>query len=222
MLGVSGSIVPPREFLRDLRRIANDYDILLVADEVQVGCGRTGKWWASEHSGVVPDIMTVGKTIGGGIPLSAVVARAEIMDKWRLVAHCTTFGRTPLACAAGLAVMDAYEKEKVVARAASMGEYFLQGLKDLAKRHDLIGNVDGKGLLLGFELVRDRVTKEPAVDELRLLHKECYKRGVIWIAGGGFYGNRGHLLPPLLIEKDQVDRVIQVFDESLKVVEKNA
>jgi 4-aminobutyrate aminotransferase-like enzyme len=220
MIGAGGGIIPPKEFLQDLRRIADDYSLLLIADEVQMGMGRTGKWWGCDHSDVVPDILTIGKTIGGGIPISAVIAKAEIMDEWGPAAHGTTFGGTPLGCAAGLAVMEVFEKEKVVSRAARMGEYFLKGLNDLAEKHPLIGGVDGRGMELSFELVKDQKTKEPAIEEVELLHKECYDRGVLYIRRGGFYGSRVTLLPSLLIEKEQIDRVIEVFDEGLKVLEK--
>ena len=220
MLGASGSVIPPKEFLRDLKKIAQDYDLLLIDDEIQVGWGRTGRLWACEHSGVIPDIINVGKTMGAGLPVSAVVAKAEIMNTSQPWAHGTTFGGTPLACAVSLAVISIIEKEKLVSKAAESGEYFLKAFNDLAEDHPIMGRVEGKGLLLGFELVKDQKTKEPAIEEFRLLHKECFKRGVLWIPGGGFYGSRGHMLPPLVIQKEQIDKVAEVFDESLRVVEK--
>lgn len=220
MLGAGGYIIPPNEFLKDLRSICDDYNLLLIDDEVQVGWGRTGKLWGCEHSGVTPDIMVVGKALGGGIPLAAVIARSEILEELGPGAHGTTFGGTPLACAVGLAVIETIRQEKLVERGSSIGEYFLKGFKDLAKDHPIIGHVDGKGVYIGFELVKDQKTKEPAVEELRAVHKECFKRGVLWPPGGGFYGSRGYLIAPLVIEKEQVDRVLEVFDEAFRTVSK--
>lgn len=217
----SGYTVPPTEFLRDLRRIADENDLLLIVDEVQSGWGRTGRWWGCEHSDVVPDIMPTAKSIAGGIPMSVTIARSEIMDEFGPSAHSTTFGGTPLACAAALAVIKVFEEEGLVDRAARTGEYFKKGFRDLAEEHPLIGNVEGKGLFIGVELVKDQKTKEPAIEENIVVQEECLKRGLLY-PRQGWYGNKMNVICPLVIEKEQVDRALEIFDAALGTAERRA
>lgn len=216
----SGYITPPPEFLRNLRRIADEYDLLLIDDEVQAGWGRTGKWWGCQHSEVIPDIMPTAKSIAGGIPMSVTITKSDIMDDLGPAAHATTFGGTPLACAVALAVINVFEKERIVERAAVQGEYLMKGLRDLEQRHRIIGNITGKGLFIGVELVKDRKTKEPATEENIVVQKECLRKGLIYPRQGRF-GNMINTICPLTIERDQIDRALEIFDNAFTVAEKN-
>jgi len=221
MQAASGYITPPDQFLRDLRRITEENETLLIVDEIQTGWGRTGRMWGCEHSGAEPDIMTVAKSIAGGLPLSATVAREEIMDELGPAAHTTTFGGYNLACAVALRTIQVFKDEKLVEKAAATGDYFYKGLEDLMDEHPLIGNLEGKGkgLFIGIELVKDRKTKEPAAEENMRVQKECCKRGVLY-EKGGWYGNIIKIIPPLVITQEQVDKVMEVFDDALKAAEK--
>ncbi len=154
VLGEGGYVVPPPEFLRNLRALCDTWGILLILDEVQSGVGRTGRWFASEHFGVIPDIMTIAKGIASGMPLSAVAARREIMAKWPPGAHGTTFGGNPVACAAAIATISVIEEEKLLENAASVGGYAMERLKDMKERHPSMGDVRGLGLMVGIEFVK--------------------------------------------------------------------
>lgn len=221
MLGSAGYITPPKEFLPELRRISQKYDVLLIIDEVQTGWGRSGKLWASQYSNVEPDVMTMAKTLGGGFPISAVIGKEEIMDKMGPGGFFSTYGGTPLGCAAALAVIKVFEEEKIVERAEEMGSYLTKRLHELAGRHELIGNIDGTGLYIGIELVKNRQTKEPAGEECEALQNECRKRGLLYEIGG-LYGNIAKVICPLSISKEQIDKATEILDESLSVVEHSA
>ncbi|MCI0337461.1 MAG: acetyl ornithine aminotransferase family protein [Acidobacteria bacterium] len=212
--GEGGYIVPPASFLQTLRRIADKYGALIIADEVQSGMGRTGRMFASEHFDFVPDIMSLAKGIASGIPLGATVARADIM-RWGPGSHASTFGGNPVAIAASLATIELLE-ENLMGNAARMGEYLMEGLRDLMDKHQIIGDVRGKGLMIGIELVKDRATKEPHPDALLRVEIECFHRGLI-IQGAGTSTIR--LSPPLLIDQEQCDFAIKTLDEALSVVE---
>ena len=221
MLGSAGYITPPKEFLPELRRISQEYDVLLIIDEVQTGWGRSGKLWASQYSNVEPDVMTMAKTLGGGFPISAVIGKEEIMDKMGPGGFFSTYGGTPLGCAAALAVIKVFEEEKIVEQAEEMGRYLTKRLHELAGRHELIGNIDGRGLYIGVELVKNRQTKEPAGEECESLQNECRKRGLLYEIGG-LYGNILKVICPLCISKEQIDKAAEILDESLSVVEHSA
>ena len=214
--GEGGYIVPPESFLRTLREIADRHGILIIADEVQSGMGRTGKMYASEHFGFVPDIIATAKGIASGMPLSATVARADLMD-WTPGAHASTFGGNPVAIAAALATIRLLEGG-LVSNAAAMGDYLLAGLRELANRHPMIGDVRGRGLMIGMELVRDREGREPAVAERDRFEQECYRRGLLVIGCGA---SSIRLSPALIIEKDHCDFTLQTFDEVLTVIAAN-
>jgi len=164
--------------------------------------------------------MPTAKSISSGIPMSVTIAKSEIVDDLGPAAHGTTFGGTPLACAAALAVINVFEKERIVDRAAERGEYLMKGLRDLEKRHRIIGNITGKGLFIGVELVRDRKTKEPATQENLVVQKECLGRGLIYPRQGRF-GNMINTICPLTIEKDQIDRALEIFDDAFFVAEQD-
>ena len=212
--GEGGYIVPPASFLQTLRAIADRHGILIIADEVQAGMGRTGRMYASEHFGLVPDIVATAKGIASGMPLSATVARAELMN-WKPGAHASTFGGNPVAIAAALATIRLLE-ERLVANAERMGNYLLEGLQELARRHEMIGDVRGRGLMIGMELVRNRESREPAVAERDRFEQECYRRGLL-VIGCGVSAIR--LSPALVIEKDHCDHALQTFDEILGEME---
>lgn len=211
--GEGGYIVPPASFLRTLREIADRHGILVIADEVQSGFGRTGRMYASEHFDFVPDILTSAKGIASGLPLSAVIARADLMS-WPPGAHASTFGGNPVAIAASLATLELLE-EGLIENAAKMGAYLLEGLTALMDKHAIIGDVRGKGLMIGIELVKDRVTKEPHAEALHQVELECFRRGLITLGCGQ---STIRLSPPLVIDKDQCDFAIKTIDDALRTV----
>jgi len=217
--GHAGYIVPPVEFLSEIRKICDRYDLLLIVDEIMAGFGRTGKLWASEHSKVTPDLMTVAKAIGGGIPLSAVIGREEILDEVGPGAHMGTFAGNPIACAAGLALVNVLLEEKIPERAAATGAYLLKQWQNLQEHHPIIGDVSGRGLFLGVELVKDRKTKEPASKETAWIQNECYKRGFI-IQRAGYFGNRFNNYPTLVLTEEEIDRAMEILDPVLGEAEK--
>jgi len=212
--GHAGLITPPKEFMRDLRRICDNFGMLLIDDEIYAGFGRTGKLWAIEHSNVKADITTVGKSLAGGYPLSAIIGKEEIMNAWGPYAVCGTFMGNILSSAVALASVQVIEEEKLAEKAAKKGEYMLKGLRTLQQEHELIGDVGGHGLFIGVEFVKDRKTKAPAYDETSEIQHYARKNGVL-LAKGAF-GNRIDLMPPLVIENDQIDRIIEVLDGAIR------
>jgi 4-aminobutyrate aminotransferase/(S)-3-amino-2-methylpropionate transaminase len=212
--GEGGFIVPAPEFLPELAEFCKAHGILVIADEVQTGFGRTGRMFGIEHSGVVPDIVAMAKAIGGGLPLGAVTARAELMDAVHVGGLGGTFGGNPLACAAALAVIDTIEGEDLVARSALLGERLLPALRELQDRVDLIGDVRGLGAMVAMELVSDRNTKEPAKAAASRVIEECYRRGLI-VLKAGTYDNVVRLLPPLSIEDQLVEQGLALLAEAV-------
>jgi 4-aminobutyrate aminotransferase len=211
-----GEVVPPANFLPALRELADRHGIWLVFDEVKVGMGRTGRWFAFEHAGVAADAVTLGKSLGGGVPLSAVVGRRELLDVDTF--SLFTLGGAPLACAGGLATLDVVEGENLRANAAAQGERLLAGLRDIQGRSRLIGDVRGAGLIAGVELVTDRATRAPApVDTHRLVYR-MYELGVLTIYSG-LHGNVVELTPPLTLTAAEVDEFLEVFEHALADVE---
>lgn len=213
MQSSAGYIIPPDDYLKSLKRLSDKYGFLLMVDEIQSGVGRTGKLWATEHSGIDPDIIIVGKGISGGLPLSAIVARAEILNNWAPTAHVSTFAGYTLGCAASLKVLEIIENENLLDRSIQMGKYFYDGLKDLMKKYPVIGDVNGKGLYLGLELVKDKKTKEPAISETTAVREKAFDEGLIFETGGYYY-NRIQLIPPLTIKKENIDRALVILDRA--------
>jgi 4-aminobutyrate aminotransferase len=211
--GEGGYVVPPRKFFDELSRLADKHGILLVADEVQSGMGRTGKMFASEHFGFEPDVMTLAKGIASGMPLGAMVARAELMN-WKPGAHASTFGGNPVAVAASLATIELLEEE-LVDNAARVGAHLMARLQDLPKRFPMVGDVRGLGLMIGIELVRDQATKERAPDVRDKLVQMCFERGLLVLGAGP---NTIRLCPPLIITKDQADFATQTIEECLRAL----
>lgn len=213
--GEGGYIIPPPEFLLGLEKICRRHGILLVADEVQSGMGRTGKWWASEHSGITPDIITNAKGIASGLPLGAIIARDDVMD-WKPGAHASTFGGNPVAIAAALATMKVIESG-LLDNAREVGEHILKKLADWPARHEMVGHVRGVGLMIAVELVRDQQTKERATTERDAVVQACFRRGLLVLGCGA---NSVRLLPPLVVNKEQADSALGLLEEALTEVEK--
>jgi 4-aminobutyrate aminotransferase len=211
--GEGGYVVPPASFLQGLRELASQHGIMLVADEVQSGMGRTGKMFASEHFGLEADIVNIAKGIASGLPLGVTCARAEVMN-WPPGAHASTFGGNPVACAAALATIRLL-REQYVKNAATIGEHLVNGLRELQQKQAMIGDVRGKGLMIGVELVRDRKTKERAAEERNALVQAMFRRGVLILGAGK---NAIRFAPPLVLTKDQADAILRIFDEALTEV----
>lgn len=208
--GEGGYLVPPSKFHQELRRIADKYGILLVHDEVQSGMGRTGRMFASEHFGVAPDIVAIAKGIASGLPLSATVARANVMN-WPSGAHASTFGGNPVAIEASLATIELLE-EQLLENAAAVGEHMLMRMREWPTRFPMVGDVRGRGLMIGFELVRNCQTKEPAPDLRSKVEQMAFERGLL-ILGCGPSSIR--LCPPLVISRSQADFAMDTLEECL-------
>jgi 4-aminobutyrate aminotransferase len=212
--GEGGYLVPPDGFLQGLRALCDRHGILLIFDEVQSGVGRTGKMFAAEHFGVRPDIMTLAKGLGSGLPIGLVVAKKTLMEKWQRGAHGNTYGGNPVCCAAALATLDLVAKE-YAANAARVGEHFIQRLRELQDKFDCIGNVRGKGLMLGMELVEDRRTKAPAARLCEDAITRSYHNGLLLLSCGQ---STIRFMPPLMITTADVDEAITIVSASLAEV----
>ncbi len=208
--GEGGYIVPPPEFHQKLFKLAKDFGILFVVDEVQSGMGRTGKMFGIEHWGLVPDIIAIAKGIASGMPLGAMVSQSEVMT-WIPGSHASTFGGNPVSCQAALTTIELLQGG-LVQNAASLGEYMLGQLRELQKRFLLIGDVRGKGLMIGVELVKDPVTKEKAIEERARVIQACFEKGLLILGCGE---NVIRLIPPLMITKEEADTALTIFEEVL-------
>ncbi len=211
--GEGGYVVPPKEFLPRLKKICENQNALLVMDEVQTGFARTGKMFACEHFNTVPDILVLGKALGGGVPLGAIIAKHDIMRKWRPGSHSSTFGGNAITMAAGLAHVQAIIEENLADRAAKLGDYAMKLLKEIQQRREIIGDVRGKGLMIGVELVKNQYTKEP--HEATNIQGKCWRAGLMTITSG-FYGNVFRIAPPLCISKAQLEKGFEIFEQALK------
>ncbi|MGH2725186.1 MAG: 4-aminobutyrate--2-oxoglutarate transaminase [Actinomycetota bacterium] len=212
--GEGGFIVPAPEFIPALASFCRDHGILLVADEVQTGFGRTGTWFGIEHSGAVPDLVATAKALGGGLPVGAVTGPAELMDRIHVGGLGGTFGGNPVACAAALASIDTIEREGLVDRARRLGDVLLPRLRDIGDRFDAVGDVRGVGAMAAIELVEDRGTRAPARDLATRVIEECYRQGLIVLKAGTF-DNVVRLLPPLSVAEDLVDEGLGILEKSL-------
>ena len=211
--GEGGYVVPAKAFHERLRALTTKHGMLLMVDEVQSGMGRTGKMWAIEHFGVQPDVVTAAKGIASGLPLGVAIARSDVMA-WPPGAHASTFGGNPVSCAAAIATIELL-RESLVKNAAEVGEHLLAGLRALMDKHPIIGDVRGKGLMVGVELVRDRQTKERATEERNAVVDEAFRRGMLILGAGR---NAIRFSPPLVLSKAQADTAVRIFDECLSAV----
>ncbi len=212
--GEGGYIVPPPTFFPALRQLCDRYGILLIADEVQAGIGRTGKWWSIENFGVEPDIVTSAKGIASGVPLGAMIARKSVMT-WPKGAHGNTYGGNPLACAASLATLQLIEDE-YMANAREVGAYTLQKLNEIFDRHPFIGQVRGIGLMLGVEFVKDFETRESAPKLRDRVVDLCFERGLLTLGCGG---STIRISPPLCVTKEEIDEGLEIFEDAVTLAE---
>ncbi len=213
--GEGGYIVPPDGFYPALRKLCDKYDILLILDEVQCGMGRTGKWWAIEHFGVEPDMITSAKGIASGMPLGACIARKSVMD-WAAGTHGNTYGGNPISCAASLATIDLIE-HGYLQNAAEVGAYAMDALDEMKSRHPSIGDVRGKGLMIGVEFVTDRETKEPASGLTERIVSLGYERGLLMLSCGK---SVIRIAPPLSMSESEMDEGLKIFEAALTAAEK--
>ncbi len=213
--GEGGYVVPPDDFLPMLREITDKYSVPLIVDEVQTGVGRTGKIWASEHYNVTPDIMCISKGIGNGIPISMVAYRKEYDEKLPQGFRLGTYRGNPLGLAAGNAVLNILKEEDLLARVSKKGEYLLKRFNELYEKYNVIGEVRGKGYMVGIEIVSDRKKKSPSSDLANRIKENMFKKGVL-MHTCGHYSNVLRYMAPLIIEDDLIDKGIEIFEESLK------
>jgi 4-aminobutyrate aminotransferase len=214
--GEGGYLPAPRVFMHELRRIADRHGILLVADEVQSGVGRSGKWWAIEHTGVSPDMVCIAKGIASGMPLGITLTRAEIMD-WVPGSHASTFGGNPVSIAAAMATLDVIEREDLLRNSETVGSYMLSRLSNWPEKHPLVGDVRGRGLMIAVELVADKQTKQPALLERDRVIELAFERGVLFLGCGP---STIRIAPPLITTKEQADVALEVLEESLTLAAK--
>ena len=217
VLGEGGFIVPPKDYFALLQKICRQHGILFIADEVQSGFARTGKWFASEHFGIEPDLITMAKSLGGGMPIAAVTGRAEIMEAPGVGALGGTFCGHPLSCAAALAAIETIEKENLLSRSVAIGRRFEERARTWQKKWALVGDVRGLGGMCGMELVRDAATREPADAETKQVARFCYEHGLITITAGTF-NNVIRILVPLVVTDEQFDEGLAVIEAALAAV----
>lgn len=214
--GEGGYLVAPTVFMQELRRICDHHGILLVVDEVQSGVGRTGKWWAVEHTGVHPDIICSAKGIASGMPLGITLTRADIMD-WVPGSHASTFGGNPVCIAAALATLEVIERENLLQNAAEVGSHMLKRMAGWPGKHRLVGDVRGLGLMLGVEIVKDQKSKEHAAAERDRIIELAFERGVLFLGCGP---STIRIAPAMVVSKDEADVAVDVLEESISIVEK--
>jgi len=214
--GEGGYVVPPDGYFKRLKKLLDEYGILFASDEVQAGMGRTGKWFGIEHYDVVPDIVCMAKGIAAGMPLGVMASRADIQD-WKPGSHASTFGGNPVSCAAALAVLDVIESENLLENARKQGKHIKDRLDEMKEEHPMIGDVRGKGLMVGVELVKDKTTKEPAQKETKEVMMECFRSGLA-IVNCGVSVIRW--MPPLIVTRGLVDSALEIFEDSLTKIEK--
>ena len=219
--GVGGIVQPPSEYFQIVSEIVKEYNGIYISDEVHTGFGRTGgKWWGIEHADVTPDIITMAKGFGSGIPIGGFISRPELAEDYLVTDAFATFGGNPLSCAASVAVIEIIQEEKYLDKAATLGAQFKKKLEELKESRKIIGDVRGQGLMLGVELVRDQGTKEPATKEILTVMEVSREKGLL-IGKGGLDNNVIRLQPPLALTAEQIDDSISILDEALSQAEKN-
>jgi 4-aminobutyrate aminotransferase len=211
-------VVPPPNYFQRLKKLADKYGLLLIDDEVQSGIGRTGKWFAIEHWNVEPDIICSAKALASGLPIGATISRAKIMD-WTGGSHASTFGGNPLSCAAATAVIETIKDEKLLDNANKQGAYTLKRLAELKERSEIVGDVRGKGLMIGIELVEDKDTKKPAAKKAVQVITRAWKRGVAIITCGA---STIRIAPPLTIQREILDAALDIVEDIIDEVAKEA
>lgn len=215
VLGEGGFVVPPPEFLRCLAGIAREHGIVLVLDEVQAGLGRTGKMFAFEHAEIKPDIVVLAKSLGSGLPIGAVVGRADLMDSAQVGGLGGTFGGNPLACRAALQVLEILKEGRILKRASEIGKKVMSYFLQMQECSSLIGDVRGLGAMIAMELVKDRSTKEPAKDETKKILAYCHQHGLV-VLKAGLYDNVIRILPPLIIDDETLEDGLKILEEGVR------
>jgi 4-aminobutyrate aminotransferase len=213
--GEGGYVVPPKEYFPKLKKLLDEHGILFAVDEVQSGVGRTGKWFAIEHWNVKPDIIVGAKGIAAGMPLGYMTSRAAIQN-WTPGSHASTFGGNPVSCAAAMAVLDIIKSEKLLKNAEVEGAYIKKRLEEMMKTHPMIGDVRGKGLMVGVEIVKDKKSKEVAPKETEEIMMNCFRNGLAIVNWGV---NVIRWMPPLTITRDLIDPSLEIFEKALSKVE---
>jgi len=218
--GVGGLIDRPvPDYFKIVREILDKYNMLLVSDEVQTGCGRTGKWWCIEQHDVEPDAITVAKGFGNGYPIGAFIAREELFDVLKPLSFFSTFGGNPVSCVAALKTLEVVEEEKLIENAARIGSYLKKGLEELKENHEIVGDVRGMGLMLGIEFVKDKKTKEFAPNETLAVMESTKDDGIL-LGKGGNEGNVIRIQPPLIMRKEHADKALEALDVACSKVER--
>ena len=216
--GESGYVVPPPEYFQRLKKLADKYGLLLIDDEVQSGIGRTGKWFAIEHWNVEPDIICSAKALASGLPIGATISKAKIMD-WTGGSHASTFGGNPLSCVAAAAVIETIKEENLLDNANKQGAYTLKRLAELKERSEIVGDVRGKGLMIGIELVEDKASKKPAAQKAVQVITRAWKRGVAIVTCGA---STIRIVPPLTVQREMLDAALDIVEDSIDEVAKEA
>jgi 4-aminobutyrate aminotransferase len=214
--GEGGYVVAPTIFMKELRRICDQHGILLVADEIQSGVARTGKWWAIEHAGVEPDILCMAKGIASGMPLGITISKADIMD-WVPGSHASTFGGNPVCIAAALATLDVIDREKLIDNSANVGNHMMKRMADWPKKYGIVGDVRGRGLMIGVEIIKDKKTKEYGAAERDRIIQHAFERGILFLGAGP---STVRICPPLVVTNDEADIALEALEESIAKVDK--
>jgi 4-aminobutyrate aminotransferase len=215
--GEGGYVVAPTVFMQELRRICDKHGILLVVDEVQSGIGRTGKWFAVEHTGVQPDMVCMAKGIASGMPLGVTMSKAEIMD-WVPGSHASTFGGNPVCIAAALATLDVIEKERLLRNSQEVGDHMMKRMAGWPKKHRIVGDVRGRGLMIGVDIVKDQATREYGNSERDRVVEAAFERGILFLGCGP---STVRIAPPLIVTRDEADVAMDALEESIAAVEKS-
>jgi 4-aminobutyrate aminotransferase and related aminotransferases len=203
--------------MRELRSLCDQHGILLICDEIQSGIARTGRMWAFEHAGIVPDVVCVAKALANGLPIGAIVTRRELQERWGVGAHGTTFGGNPVSCAAGVAVMRTIAEQGLVENSAARGDELLAGLRKLMANDDRIGDVRGPGLMVGVELVKDRATRDPDTETSEALVQACADQGLL-VLNCGTHHNVIRFLPPIDVTTEEIARGVDMFKTALQSI----
>ena len=219
ILGEGGYVIPPAGFLKGLRKICDNYNIVFIADEIQSGMGRTGKMWAIEHFDVIPDILLSAKSLGGGLVLSATIGRRKIMDSVDVGGVGGTYGGNPLSCVAALKALEAIEEDKLVDRATKLGKISKARLENMKEKYDIIGDIRALGSVIGVELVKNRKTKEPAAAETKAILKNCQERGLLIMSCGPLH-NVLRLIFPLVIKEEELAKGLDILEDAVREVNK--
>jgi len=214
--GEGGYVVPPPEYFKRLKRIADKYGLLLIDDEIQAGMGRTGRWFAIEHWKIEPDVICIAKAIAAGLPLGVIVSRARLMD-WEGGSHASTFSGNPVSCVAGLASINVIKEEKLLENATKQGRYITKRLENLKDECEILGDVRGRGLMIGAEIVEDKQTKKPAKEKASKIMLRCWKRGIAIITCGA---STLRIAPPMIITRELIDAAMDIVEDVIKEVEK--